>query len=382
MTDIQNPQDQRSAHRAYWLDLARALAIISVSVNHAMHRSFSIGTGSHDEFMLMSAPASALKALLYLFSRIGVPLFLMISGALLVSRDFGEKPVLGRFIRHNWWGLLRTTLIWLFIFFWYLQIGRESILRTKGFLPAVINCLNTLCFFNQTTLGSMWYMPMILCIYLMIPVISVALNRLGDKYVLALASIVLISGMIIPNLNTILDLAGADLQIEWSINRLHIFSLYLVYVLAGYWISTGKPEKIGSASLWGIFSLGVAATALFQYWIYSFPGEPGEYRLDYSDIGVFVVSVSLFELFRRNARVLKKLKRPVTCLARIAFGIFFVHIAVMDILVHLCESRLPSLSLFPKFILLESVTIALSVFIILTTSKIRFFRQYLYLIKD
>ena len=45
---------------------------------------------------------SFVKAFLYVFSRLGVPLFLMITGALLLDRKYEEKNQLRRFITHNY----------------------------------------------------------------------------------------------------------------------------------------------------------------------------------------------------------------------------------------------------------------------------------------
>ena len=379
MTDTDLSLMQNHRQREFWLDLARSIAIISVSFNHALHRSFLTGNRSLDEFQLMSAPASLLKAFLYVFSRIGVPLFLMISGALLIPRNFEDKSVIKRFIRHNWWAILRTTLIWLFIYFWYLQIFSGSILRTRGVFAAVLNSVSTLFFFNQTTYGNMWYMPMILCVYLIIPVFSIGLKKLGNKYIFALSVIVLVGGFIIPNLNTAIDASGSGSLIDWSINHRYVFSVYLLYVLSGYWIRTEQLKRFSNTFLWIVLLLGIAATSLFQYWIYS---TPSSYRLDVSDIGILIISVVVFELIRRKASSLDKLKQPVTCLSRISLGVFFVHICIVSTLSDILDVFAPSVIRFQRFIVLEAATMIISVLLVLVTSKIRFFRRYLYLIKE
>lgn len=88
--------------RVVWLDWARSLAIISVTFNHALSRSFETHSDTYEEFLILGIPLSFLKAFLYVFSRIGVPLFLMISGSLLMKRNYEDKDVLRRFIHHNW----------------------------------------------------------------------------------------------------------------------------------------------------------------------------------------------------------------------------------------------------------------------------------------
>ena len=70
--------------RSYYLDIARAIAIISISLNHAVNRTYENYAGQMEEFLELSWASSLLKAVTTMFSHLGVPLFLMISGALLL----------------------------------------------------------------------------------------------------------------------------------------------------------------------------------------------------------------------------------------------------------------------------------------------------------
>ena len=112
-------------NRIYWLDVARAMAIVCIVVCHACTRSFSIGTETLAEFEAYGVAFSVGKAMLYVFSRLGVPLFLMITGALLLGRDYTGEGKLERFYKNNWLPILRTTVIWFGIMYLY-QIGRAS----------------------------------------------------------------------------------------------------------------------------------------------------------------------------------------------------------------------------------------------------------------
>ena len=74
--------------RINYLDFARSIAIISITVNHAVNRSFNIYVDQYKEFCSMPLIITIIKSILHCFSRIGVPLFLMISGTLLLPRDY------------------------------------------------------------------------------------------------------------------------------------------------------------------------------------------------------------------------------------------------------------------------------------------------------
>ena len=363
--------------RKFWLDFARALAIISVTFNHALSRSFHTHSGTQFEFMQMSALGSVVKALLYVFSRLGVPIFLMISGALLMKRDYEDREVTQRFIKHNWWGLFRTTEIWLVIMFWLLQIPGRSVLHTQGVARALVKCVSTMLFLNQETMGSMWYMSMVLCVYLMIPVVAIGLKRLGDRFFYGLFGIVLLAGFVVPNINTALEAAGSGKTLEFAISSADIFSTYFLYVLAGYWISQGKMAKVSLPWLWVGLVVGFAGTAAFQYWIYS---TPSDYYVRYADTGILMTGAFLFEIIRRRAgrfRTGAKAK-AITYLSQISFGIYFVHICIMTV-VHAALSS--NLVFYPRFLILELTSLIGAIIIIWLTSKSKWVGSYLYLIK-
>ena len=83
--------DLNAPSRVQYLDIVRTIAILSITVSHAVNRSFAVYSGQFAEFQDIPWFLTALKTVIYAFSRIGVPLFLMISGALLLPRDYSGK---------------------------------------------------------------------------------------------------------------------------------------------------------------------------------------------------------------------------------------------------------------------------------------------------
>ncbi len=375
--EAETVKTSNSGKRTYYLDLARALAIISVTLNHALSRSFAVHEGTLEEFMEIPKPLTFLKAVICVFSRLGVPLFLMISGSLLLDRNYEDKAVLKRFIRHNWLGLVITTEIWLAIMYWYLQLSPDSILRTEGILSAFASFIGNQLFINQTTMSSMWYMPMILLLYLMFPVFSVVLKKLENKYIMALIAIVIIRAMLIPNINTALEGLESGTVLEPAFSHTDLFSYFMVYVLVGYWINKGLLKKIKSST---VTIIGIAAfllTVIFQFWLYS---TVSDYGVRYADVGVVIASGCLFEMIRLRAQAFEFMNKPVTYLSKCAFGIYFLHICIMSGLNNVIN-KIVKAAYLPRFIILEAVAFGLSLIIIWITSKSRLMRKYLYMIK-
>ena len=92
--------------------------------------------------------------------------------------------------------------------FWYMQLSPGSILLESGLACCLLRFVMTLLFLNPVTMGSMWYMPMILCLYLLIPILSAALKKLDHRYFLLPMTVVLFCSYILPDINGALGAIG------------------------------------------------------------------------------------------------------------------------------------------------------------------------------
>ena len=345
--------------RIYYLDVARAIAIISITFNHAVNRTFNIYSGTISEYQTIPVLVTVLKSVLYIFSRIGVPFFLMITGALLLYRDYSGGY--GKFLKKNWMQLLVTTEIWLTIMFWYLQLSPASVLRTEGLAVCLLRFVMTLLFIDPVTMGSMWYMPMILCVYLMIPIFSAALKSIPSKAFILPIAVVVLSDFLLPDLNLALSGIGMKYQLSTTLEAVNVFSMYAVYMLLGHFISQGLLDRMSRRGL--LFS-GLAAflaAALFQFWLYS-RVDGAVVAYEYMSLLLLVSSVFLFGYVKVSIKPERDNKLVVT-LADISFGIYFVHICIMEGLTEVLD-HFSLHSYFVRFALLEGVSFLGAVLII------------------
>lgn len=87
----------------------------------------------------------------------------------------------------------------------------------------------------------------------------------------------------------------------------------------------------------------------------------------------------LFELLRRKSHCFSKLSRPITYLSRISFGIYFMHIIVLNLLITYMDFTTWLLPV--KMLFLEGVSVGGSILLIALLSQIKPLRKYLFLIK-
>ena len=204
--------------RIFYLDFIRALAIILVLSAH-ITRLFYNNAPHSANYMHLVAPMINVAIM-------GVPLFLMISGALLLNR----KYELGDFLKRRYKRVLIPFLFWSVV-----TIILRIFLDNQA--PSPSNILTM--FFDDY-----WYVWMILGVYLFIPIINAFIENYGIKgveYFLAIWTFVII-----------LDTAGLYPFHNFELGN---FAGYLGYLVLGYYLSN-KEFRISDSNM-AILSLVV-----------------------------------------------------------------------------------------------------------------------------
>lgn len=372
-------QNVQKTGRRLWLDAARVFAIISISSNHAINRSF-VGFENYAAAFAAYPPyVAVLRAVIFIFSRLGVPIFLMISGALLLGKRMETKQDIARFYKHNLLRLFITSMIWYFIYYWFLALLSPEFadLRACGFLSMAYNCVRTLLFMDQFTLGNMWYIPMILCLYMLVPAVNIIINKYGSKCFLIPAALIILAKCAFPSAEGVLALTGHPVSFGFEFSKsghISTYAMYMVYLIAGYPIAKGALRKLPAALVTAGAAVLFLLMAVYQYYTYKLGGE----GVGYPFLLVAPCAALIFELFARSREAGPK--RAVTYLAKIAFGIFFVH---MLIVTALYKAVIP-VGIHPilKFFIFETVSVGGAVIIVSLLSKIKVFKEYLFMIKD
>lgn len=230
-------------------------------------------------------------------------------------------------------------------------------------------------FFNQVVFGSMWYIPMIICLYMLIPFINIVLQKNTSNVILLPVTVVIVSSMLIPSVISVLSTTGIQLQINFALSSGNLFSYFLVFVLCGYAVSNGALKRISTALLIIITALSFILLFSFQFWEYSTPGDT---KVSYNFILLAVCSLFFFATLQRLVSNDSQ-NQFITYIARISFAIYLSHIFIVDLLVVLFSRFfLP----IPKFFLLEIIPLSGSILFIRLFSRINFFKKYVFLIKD
>ena len=273
--------------------------------------------------------------------------------------------------------LFITTEIWLALMYIFLSFSSSSILRTEGLGKAFWQFIQNQLFVNQVTFGSMWYMPMILCVYLIIPAAALAVRYIDRKYFILHMSLAIISGMVVPTVNAVLEACKFDYTVNFMFETANLFSLYLVFILLGYYIRCEALKNISSSLLTASMITSFTIVCIFQFWIYT---TESNFSVRYQSFGLLICTVCLFELLRRKFSQNQKPAKTIVAISKMAFGIYFTHIVIMTVLVEILDYA--AITYLPRMIILEVISFVGSITGIKIFSKISFFKKYLFVVKD
>ena len=198
--------------RIFYLDELRALAIILVILAHVTRKfceNYTVG----DANWIASAPLISIAVL-------GVPIFLMISGVLLLNREYE----LGDFLKRRFSRILIPFIFWAAL----LPIHKMIFINQ----PATIQN-----YIQLFLVGQYWFVYMLIGVYLALPI----LNTFIQKYKLKGVEYFLIMWFIVLILNTFNKYPFASFRLEY-------FAGFLGYLPLGYYLAN-KDFKISDKYL-------------------------------------------------------------------------------------------------------------------------------------
>jgi surface polysaccharide O-acyltransferase-like enzyme len=289
--------------RIEWIDLVRAIAILTVLYIHATDGIYIISSDAIVNYTL----ASRIFNFASLFiGRIGVPFFLMITGYLLLDRSYDDIKT-KKFWSKNCKGLIIITVLWSIIYTVSLQF--------VSFNSSSINPVEA----GNLFFSHMWYMPMIIGMYISIPFVASALKHFNEKTILQVLAVFAVMAFIMPFVTTLLDIEGIkNVSIQYSLG----FSggVYGIYIILGYLVKKGVFKNISSSKLTLVTVISFLICILFQYYAFT---KSYSFFLWYEFPFVLFGSWALFELCSRKKSV--RFYSQVKVLSKYSFAVFLIH---------------------------------------------------------
>ena len=302
-----------SPKRILYLDEVRSLAILLVVIGH-ITRLYSY---DYVSWLFCSG--------LFSFTRIGVPLFFTVSGALLLTRKYEVKKFLGRRFR-------RVFLPFLFWIIVYIIVG----VLVWNYELSFTYIMNT-AFGVGDYSALFWFIWSLIGVYLLIPVVSSFIREEGMKGSEYLILITLI-------LSVLFTIGFFDYpQMKYNFKVIFYFFPVLGYFIMGSYIQ----NKEFNMSKGKLFAIGVLMfiVGIIGHFIQIYMKSLGTYALtpvDFFNIFVILETMGLFIAFKyADVKMLGEKVKPlkertigkvIVIFSSCSFGIYFSHYLIMQLL--------------------------------------------------
>ena len=297
-----------------WLDTLRALATLGVIIIHVSTPTVKMIYGKNMEYWWIGNFIDSSV-------RFAVPLFLMLSGATMLAKEYK----LGEFYKKR-----ITRVFFPFIFWMITYLIYRWIILTPIHQPTTFSTMlhwGTDLFLKEGISKHFWYIYMILFIYLFIPFIGIGLRKLNNSTILYILAGWLILTFICKSVPLNLYCWSEE---YWS--KLLGYFLYTGFLILGYYLSklVIKIHKIRwYSSIVFILSILISAVSTFIY-------SKGAHILDlrvysYLTVNSIIQTIAIFlwmkDLDIRNKYILI-LQQAIS---NYSYGIYLVHILVIGI---------------------------------------------------
>lgn len=298
-----------STERIMWLDALRTFAIICVLICHCLGSVYHIDSAH----MMASSFVSRIFAVAGIsFGRLGVPLFLLISGYLLLNRTYSTEKCM-RFWKNKCMHLLVCAELWI-IFYWLFT----NLHAGHGLKVYVL--LEEMFFLRAASANHLWYLPLIIGLYLLVPLAANALQTVDAKIIKILLVIYVAYAFGYPLVSASYKIMGAGHGLKLQFPMGFSGGAYGIYMIGGFLMRKGWLSGIRTGIL-ALFSVvSFAFTVVFQLWAFA---EGVDYELWYSFPALFVCAVCLFELASRMKKI--RFYKHLLRISYYSFAVYLIH---------------------------------------------------------
>lgn len=224
--------------RIYWIDIVKFIAVLFVILAHFVwiaEQVAEINSDLSNEFLTVNR----------IIATLGVPLFMQVSGSLLLEKDFRTKTDIFAFYKRGLLPLFVTAEIWIVIY---------CLVTNRHFsFKEILLCMT----FVHKPEVHLWYVRLIVIYYLLIPFLNCLRSKRFSFYI----SLLIVIAAFTFIYNGWLILKG-DLC---PTNSNRSYFCYLIYMAIGYKISRIKLSKSIFAISFILAIVGGACLILFSY---------------------------------------------------------------------------------------------------------------------
>lgn len=299
--------------RIIYLDVLRCLACLAVIMIHTS-AGFVVKNFGCKSFWM----GNILDSL----SRFAVPIFIMISGALLLDSkyDYSNK----KNIKHI------KKLIG-FYFFWSLLYSIYSNL----YLPySLYGSMNYKKFILSIISGPyhLWFIPMLCGLYLILPILRLWINKKNKKEIQHFMILSTIFIFFIPQFIRIVGYYYPDIQsfkLFFNSFNLQFVGGYTLYFILGWYLNNYDVKR---SYVYSLGVIGILFSVIATY-LLSIDSNMARYEYDNLSMNILFYSIMVFVLVKSycsKKEINKRILSIVNSISKYSLGIYAIHALIID----------------------------------------------------
>jgi surface polysaccharide O-acyltransferase-like enzyme len=302
---VQTQKMQTNNDKEFWADSLRVFATVAVILLHVSAPIvYLYGTVSRFDWWVGNIVDSAMRCC--------VPLFLMLTGALILPKTYE----LGDFLKKR-----LSRILFPFIFYSVIYILCDLAVKWhRGVDLSIFELLGYIGIALKSGASyHLWYIYLIIGIYLFIPIIS--------KWIVNSTKNEIIYYLVIWFVVTVISLPFLS-KFKPAI-ELTYFSGFLGYPVLGYFLTTHCTDKKNLFYPLLLFIIGFVITIFGTYFLTTNKGQLDESFYVYLDPNVMACAIGVFLFFKQTNFSGKYFKNQIQFISKYSYGIYLAHVLVL-----------------------------------------------------
>jgi surface polysaccharide O-acyltransferase-like enzyme len=304
--------DQPEAHgetpHYYWIDLIRVVAVFQIVLIHLSYVIFF----KEDILSANWRAANFYDSL----SRMGVPLFFMVSGYLLL----GKREPITDFFRKRFFKVGIPTLFWSIAYLlWSVKAYTDGSMRPLNVILSMLKAI-----YEGNVEIHLWFLYILIGIYLVVPLLRVFVAAASRRDLIYFVIMWFVA-------TSLFELAQRVVGSPTAL-VIPVVTGYIGYFMLGYLLADVQPERRGRyLSVLGCI-IAIAITYFGTLLLSARAGPIDAFLYSYFSLATVLASICGFLLLKDLGTNPGRLAKIFRMVSATSFGIFLIHIFVVELL--------------------------------------------------
>lgn len=300
-----------------YIDYLRALAIFLVVIFHVSASYFIIYFNKNMSVFWVSDIINS-------FARICVPIFIMVSGTLLLQKEKSDESI-KLFLSKRFNKIFLPFVFWsIFYLIWRYTYSN---IYTNVTYVSISESIKD--FIQGNTYYHLWFIYMIIGLYLITPILRLIVKNANDSQILYFIFIWFIA-------TPVYKILSVFLHIKVNVD-LGFLTGYVGYYLLGFYLHNHQLNKSTKKVFYLLYTVSFLILLYGKYLSY-IPAYHKKfiYFNGYTSPNIIFMSITIYIIFKNINYKLNNIKpilnNLIVLVSRMSFGIYFIHVLLLQLI--------------------------------------------------